>query len=97
LAGRTWKYGDSGYLVAANNNTMRMRKGAMQTEETRQVTSKNIPVYEDPFSYFADVINGKVKMTSYDSYSLANNLIVVRILDAARESAKTGKTVILKH
>jgi predicted dehydrogenase len=90
-------YGDSGYLIAANSNTMRMRIGTMPTEETKQVTSKNIAVYEDPFSYFADVINGKVKMTSYDPYSLANNLIVVRILDAARESAKTGKTVILKH
>jgi len=89
-------YGDSGYLIAANNNTMRMRNGAMLNEEIKQVTSKDISVYEDPFSYFADVINGKVKMTSYDPYSLANNLVVVRILDAARESAKTGKTVILK-
>jgi predicted dehydrogenase len=90
-------YGNSGYLVAANNNTMRMRKGAMLNEEIKQVTSKDISVYEDPFSYFADVISGKVKMTNYDPYSLANNLVVVRILDAARESAKTGKTVILKH
>jgi predicted dehydrogenase len=89
-------YGDKGYLVAVNKNDMRMRKGTMSAEESKQVTSKNIAVYEDPFSYFADVINGKVKMTSYDPYSLTNNLIVVRILDAARESAKTGKTVIFK-
>jgi len=89
-------YGNSGYIVAVNNNSMRLRNGAMQAEQLKNVTSKDIPVYEDPFSYFADVIHGKIKMTSYDPYSLTNNVIVVRILDAARESAKTGKTIILK-
>ena len=34
-------------------------------------------------------------MTSYDPYSLENNIMVVRILQAARESAATGKTVVL--
>jgi hypothetical protein len=32
-------------------------------------------------------------MTDYDPYSPENNVMVVRILDAARESAKTGKTI----
>lgn len=89
-------YGDSGYIVAVNNKDLRMRNGTMQAEHTMHIASGNIAVYEDPFCYFADVISGKVKMTSYDPYSLSNNLIVVQILDAARESAKTGKTVILK-
>jgi predicted dehydrogenase len=89
-------YGDSGYIVAVNNKEMRIRKGTMQAEQTKQVASRNIAAYEDPFCYFADVIRGKVKMTSYDPYSLTNNLIVVQILDAARESAKTGRTIILK-
>jgi hypothetical protein len=35
-------------------------------------------------------------MTNYDLYSLENNMTVVKILDAARESAKTGKTVYFK-
>lgn len=90
-------YGNSGYIFAENNKDMRLRKESMKTEQKREVTSKDIAVYEDPFSYFADVIHGKVKMTKYDPYSLSNNLIVVKILDAARESAKTGKTVILKN
>ena len=89
-------YGDSGYLVAVNNNTMRLRKEPMQIEQIKQITSKDVAVYEDPFSYFADVINGKITMAKYDPYSLTNNETVVKILDAARESAKTGKTVILK-
>ena len=89
-------YGDKGYLIAANNKEMRMRKGAMKAEQTKEFTSKDIAVYEDPFAYFFDVIREKVKMTSYDPYALTTNITVVRILDAARESAKTGKTVILK-
>jgi len=36
-------------------------------------------------------------MPEYGLYSLKNNIEVVRILDAARESARTGKTVILKY
>ena len=89
-------YGDSGYIVALNNNSMRLRKEPMQIEQMKQITSKDVAVYEDPFSYFADVISGKITMTKYDPYSLVNNETVVKILDAARESAKTGKTVILK-
>ncbi len=60
-----------------------------------KVTAKDIAVYEDPFSYFADVIRGKIKLPDNGVYSLQTNLMVVRILEAARESAKTGKTVVL--
>jgi predicted dehydrogenase len=87
-------YGESGYIVAVNNNTMRFRNGKMDSELTRQVTSKDIEVYEDPFSYFANVIKGKIKMTDSDPYSLENNVLVVKILEAARESAEKGKTVL---
>jgi predicted dehydrogenase len=89
-------YGETGYIITVNNNLMHMRKGKMDSENTMSVTSKDISVYEDPFSYFADVIKGKIKMTEFDPYSLENNLTVVKILDAARESAKTGKTVLLR-
>ncbi len=87
-------YGESGYIIAVNNNTLRFRNGKMGSELTRQVTSKDIEVYEDPFSYFANVIKGKIKMTNSDPYSLGNNVLVVKILEAARESAETGKTVL---
>lgn len=86
-------YGESGYIVSVNNTTLRLRNRKVDTEKTTQVTSKDIAVYEDPFSYFADVINGKMKMAKYDLYSIENNILVVKILDSARESAKTGKTV----
>ena len=86
-------YGESGYIVSVNNNTLRLRNRKVITEKTTQITSKDISVYEDPFSYFADVIKGKMKMAKYDLYSIENNILVVKILDSARESAKTGKTI----
>jgi predicted dehydrogenase len=88
-------YGETGSIVALDRNTMRLRNGTMQKELTKQVTAKDVAVYEDPFAYFADVLNGKVKMESYDPYSLTNNVTVVQILDAARESARSGKTIVL--
>jgi predicted dehydrogenase len=42
------------------------------------------------------VINGEIKVPPYGLYSLENNLRVVEILDAARESAETGETVYLQ-
>jgi predicted dehydrogenase len=90
-------YGDSGYIVTVDRNHMRWRNRAMDGEMTGKVTSKEVSVYEDPFSYFADVINDNIQMTDYDLYSLNNNLMVVKILEAARESARTGKVVLLNQ
>ena len=94
-------YGDKGYIFAMDNNTLKTRKESMRAEHVRRITSgetsaNQAPVYEDPFSYFADVINGKIKMEPYGLYSPENNLMVVKILDAARKSAKTGKAVVFK-
>ena len=86
-------YGDKGYIIAENNKDMRLKNMETPVEIRRQVTSNDIAVFEDPFAYFAGVIRGKVKMTDYDPYSLENNIMVIRILDAARESARTGRTI----
>lgn len=88
-------YGVSGFVIADNSQSMRLRQGTIQKEQQRKVTAQDIVVYEDPFTYFGEVIRGKVKMSSYDPYSLSNNMTVVKILDAASQSAKTGKTVQL--
>lgn len=90
-------YGVSGYIVASNGSNMRLRNGKMDSERIVKVTANDVAVYEDPFSYFADVIKGKIKMTKYDPYSLENNIIVVKILDAARQSAATGKAVNINN
>ncbi len=89
-------YGKSGYIKAINGNEMRIKKEGMNEEKVIHVSANDIQVYEDPFSYFADVIRGKIQMPDYGLYSLKNNLTVVKILDAAKESVKTGKTIRFK-
>lgn len=90
-------YGDSGYILAKNRTDMKVRRKGMKAEKQEKITSNDIAVYEDPFTYFADVIHEKITMPEYGFYSLKNNMEVVRILDAARESAKTGRQVILEY
>jgi predicted dehydrogenase len=89
-------YGDSGYIIAMDNNRMRVRNRQTGKENAIHITQNDIPVYTDPFSYFMDVIRGKIKIPSKGLYSLKNNVQVVRILEAARESARTGKTVMFR-
>lgn len=88
-------YGTKGVIFADNSTDMRLRSSDMPKMEQRRVTENDVEVYKDPFAYLYDVITGKKTQPSYGLYSLENNLMVVRILDAARESAKTGKTVVL--
>jgi predicted dehydrogenase len=90
-------YGENGYVIAENSNDMRLRNRESNGEQRIQVTPNDIDVYEEPFKYFKDIIRGKIALNDYDPYSLSNNVMVVRILDAARESAKTGKVVVLKY
>ncbi len=88
-------YGQKGYVISVNKNNMRLRTKPDSTEHTLQVTSKEVAVYDDPFSYFTDVIHNKIKVPENGVYALKTNVTVVRILEAARESANSGKTVYL--
>ena len=90
-------YGETGYIISVNNSKMLLRNGKSNGEKTMQVTNKDMPVYDDPISYFADAIRGRIQVPQKGLYSLENNITVVKILDAARESAKSGKTIILKR
>lgn len=83
-------FGTTGYLHAQNSSTIRERK-----KDTYESVEMKPPAYTHNIKYFADVLQGKIKSTN-DLSSLENNLIVVRILEAARESAKAGKRVVLK-
>lgn len=84
-------YGNSGYVITKDDTQMRVRgKGE---ERQMMVRAEDLGVYQDPFSYFAGVIRGRIKVASHSLYALPNNIMVVRILEAALQSAKTGKTV----
>jgi predicted dehydrogenase len=89
-------YGNKGNILTIDNHDMRIRGKGMAAEKMEHITSADVAVYEDPFAYFADVLHGKITVPPFGLYSLENNMQVVKILDAARESAKTGKTVFLK-
>ena len=90
-------YGDSGYVITVNNTNMRLRNRETKTEQSIAVTENDIPVYTDPFSYFKDVVKGITKVPENGLYSLQNNVQVVRILEAAKLSAKEGKAITIKY
>ncbi len=83
-------YGETGYVFAPDGNTLRYRTGG---EETSINLEPREAPYDDPFSYLAGVIRGEIQVADADLSSLSNNVTVVRILDAARRSAETGRTV----
>ena len=64
-------------------------------KETKSVVANALPTdRNDPFVYFTNVIRGNIVMQQYDLSSSATNEIVVKILEAAKHAAKTGKTVV---
>ena len=87
-------YGKAGYVKALNANDLEYRLKREVPKEEIKVTEFPTEASE-PFNYFANVIRGKFKVEPTDLSSLENNLIVVKILDAAKKSAKTGKTIKL--
>lgn len=89
-------YGKSGYIKVFNRNDLEYRLARELPVKTEKVTELPAEARE-PFNYFAGVISGKVKVNSTDLSSLENNLIVIKILEAAKESAKKGKTIQLKQ
>ena len=91
-------YGRRGVIYADNRNDLRIRmaKGYDGFTETVLKLPEQASPYDDPFSYFKAVIRKEIVMQPYDLSSFENNLIVMEILDAARRSAKTGKTIRLK-
>ncbi|WP_119080355.1 Gfo/Idh/MocA family protein [Chitinophaga alhagiae] len=88
-------YGDKGFVFAPDKNTLLLRNNEKMAAARRQVTAADIPVYEDPFRYLHDVVRGKITVPAGGLYELSNNVMVVRILEAAKTSARTGKTVKL--
>lgn len=86
-------YTENGYLLTMDKESLYSRVG-QEKEETVQFLSKEMTGTEtNPFQYFAEVIQGELQVPPYGLYSLENNILVARILEAAIESAESGKTV----
>ncbi|MFA5832190.1 MAG: Gfo/Idh/MocA family oxidoreductase [Bacteroidota bacterium] len=88
-------YGKTGYIFSDNRSTIRFRLNE-STDEQKETLAERPSPYDDPFSLFAAVVKKKITLPAYDLSSLENNMIVMEILDAAKESAKTGTTILLK-
>src|SRR5690606_37358773 len=86
-------YGTKGYAFAEDKHHLRSRLEE-QNEETQTLEERRAP-FQNPFTFFAALINGKIAMEPGDLSAPANNLTVMKILDAARKSSQTGMTVQL--
>ena len=87
-------YGKKGHVKADRRNLIQIRKEESLPEEIIEIAPLSAP-NDDPFAYFANVINGKIDPVSSLS-SLEVNMVVMEILEAAKTSAKLGKAIILE-
>ena len=86
-------YGATGYVITVAAEGLRARLAHESAERTS--TAPPLPGDEaSSLAYLVAVLNGKIK-DSGDLSALDTNVTVMQILDAARESAKTGKAVRL--
>ena len=86
-------YGRTGYAKSLDSERVEVRKANETQGQILQGESLAVP-YDDPLHYLAAVLNGDVAEGNSLS-SLKTNVTVTEILDAARRSAGTGKTVRL--
>ena len=85
-------YGSEGYAIASDAKTVRMKVSENEPEKTVKLDSRKSP-YDNPFSYLAAVLNNDIEVNNFGLYALPLNIIVVEILEKAKESAKKGKTI----
>lgn len=84
-------YGQTGYVITVRHDDVRVR---LKGKEEQQMAAKPLPPpYDDSLSYLRAVIRGEV--TPEGPSSLETNVVVAEILDAARRSAASGKSISL--
>jgi glucose-fructose oxidoreductase len=85
-------YGETGEAITIRRDDLRVRRKG-DDEDRQQSASALTAPYNDSISYLIAVVSGEIRPTGLSA--LDTNVIVVRILDAARESARTGRTIRL--
>lgn len=82
-------YGETGYAIATGGTSLRTRmRGQKEASSTPEPLAADV---RDELAYLNAVVRGRLVPAGLSS--LENNLIVTEILDAARESARTGRSV----
>jgi predicted dehydrogenase len=82
-------YGATGQAITVKKDDVLVRRQGEEKETLQSAPKLKVP-YDDPITYLVAVGSGGVKPVSISA--LDTNVTVVRILAAARESAKTGTT-----
>jgi predicted dehydrogenase len=86
-------YGRTGYAITLKRDDLRVRRAGDNSHE-EQLAAKPVPTpYDNSLSYVRAVILDGAKPDALSS--LETNVTVTEILDAARRSAASGKTVQL--
>jgi glucose-fructose oxidoreductase len=85
-------YGETGEAITVRRDGLRVRRQGEDQEQLQTPPPLTTP-YDNSISYLIAVVEGKIKATGLSA--LDTNVTVTRILDAARESAKTGRTIQL--
>jgi predicted dehydrogenase len=86
-------YGQTGYAITVQGNDIRVRRGGDNSHEEQLAAKPVPPPYDNSLSYLRAVIVDGAKEDGFSS--LATNVTVTEILDAARRSAASGKTIAL--
>jgi len=95
-----WSFGIKDWEVFAEKSYLHALNGnSLQRRDRDSAKYYDLPVpqaaYTSNLVYLADVLHGKVTPGN-DLSSLPTNLIVVQILNAAKQSAKEGRRIILQ-
>ena len=87
-------YGLGGYLY---QRTPEMVSGLREGSFIPEFSAPALPApYDNSFRYLKAAVRGEITVGPEDLSSLENNLTVMRILDAAIRSARTGKAITLQ-
>ncbi len=86
-------YGAKGYAITVGPDHLRLRH-EHDFEERLTTAAPLSPPHNDGLSYLGAALRGEIESKG-DLTALDTNVVVMQILDAARESARTGRTVRL--
>ncbi len=86
-------YGTTGYVFCKDGTQMEVLEDEKEGPFSKEAEPLAMGVH-DPFAYLNQVVNHNLQVEPYSVHSLENNLLVMQILEAAKQSAKTGKTIV---
>ncbi|GAB5409301.1 MAG: Gfo/Idh/MocA family oxidoreductase [Balneolaceae bacterium] len=87
-------YGSTGFVIAEDRTNISYQLSENSYLEKRRLEERTYP-FNDPFALFAAVIRDETTLPPFSLSSLENNMIVMEILEAAKESAENGKRIYL--